>query len=306
MNATPFGGPVVPDVYRIVARSSGPTGANVGTSASPFARPVSRKDLPPDHLAADRRIGAAERDDRHPRRELVETFHHGRGSHEQEFRTAPAQHVVEVLGRRRRVQRNADAADEPDRDIHDEVARAVRPDDRDPGPGPDAHRAERRHRGGDLVPNLRRRPNGPAAKRVDVDEADGQTPTRQSEQDLLVDGAIGTMQEAAGGRVFQQGRQVVGQPGTVGPSSSSAWSRRKRRRSRKYGLRSRTVRPPTRSPIGRNTGEGSRTPRCFRAHRRAKARTSPAVGSSSVGVVRWNVVPTARGSNIRRTIASAT
>ena len=39
---------------------------------------------PRDHLAVDRGIGAAERDDRQPRRELVETFHHGRGSHEQE------------------------------------------------------------------------------------------------------------------------------------------------------------------------------------------------------------------------------
>ena len=52
--------------------------------------------------------------------------------------------------------------------------------------------------------------------RVDVEEADGQTPARQSEQDLLVDGAIGPMQEAASGRVFQQGRQVVGPAGNRG------------------------------------------------------------------------------------------
>ena len=165
--------------------------------------------FPPEHLAACRGVVAAERDDRHARRELVDAFHHGRRSHEQEFRTAPAQHVVEVFGRRRRVERNADAADEPDRDIYGEVACAVRPDDRDPGPGSDTHPAERRHGGGDLVSNLRRRANGPATVGAEVHEADGQTPTRQSEQDLLVDGAIGTMQEAVACRVLEQGRQVL-------------------------------------------------------------------------------------------------
>ncbi len=47
-------------------------------------------------------------------------------------------------------------------------------------------------------------------------------------------------------------------------------------------LSSRTVRPPTRSPIGRNTGDGSRTPRCFRAHRRAK-REDVAGGGQLIG-----------------------
>src|SRR5512132_1419835 len=43
VNATPFGGPVVPEVYRIVARSSGPTGAHAGTAVPlPLARNVAQ------------------------------------------------------------------------------------------------------------------------------------------------------------------------------------------------------------------------------------------------------------------------
>ena len=45
--------------------------------------------------------------------------------------------------------------------------------------------------------------------RVDIDEPDREAPTGQSEQDLLVDGAIGAMQEPVSGRVRQQDREVV-------------------------------------------------------------------------------------------------
>src|SRR5512132_2175242 len=59
VNATPFGGPVVPDVYRIVASSSGPTGADAGTTASPsLVGPLLRKDV---HEITSRPTGCSAR-----------------------------------------------------------------------------------------------------------------------------------------------------------------------------------------------------------------------------------------------------
>ena len=58
------------------------------------------------------------------------------------------------------------------------------------------------------------------------------------------------------------------------------------------------MRPPSRSPIGRNTGDGNRTPRCSRAHRRAEGE-DVARGGQLVGG-RGEVDRRAHGARVER------
>ncbi len=154
---TPLGGPVVPDVWRIVAMASNPTRAD-GSASRRSSRATKSSHAMTGRSQSRRRSPRAEGHRRQIRTKLIEPLEQTARTDEKQPGSGSGKDLVDVRWRAGDVERDAGGTGEAKGDVEREIAAAVAPDDRDPVAVADAELPEGAQAGQDVATHL-----GPAA-----------------------------------------------------------------------------------------------------------------------------------------------